>query len=375
MNYKPDFYHQLVILIFICSPSFALASSEESLNVAIFGPVFLILAVVGIGLWFLMTLRRTKRPTFENLPADREHIHVPPDDESISSNSYEPITSAVTTDQLELVRKGFLLLESHLEQLKMNVNDLKPLKDKVYQLELRNSDVFLENRINELLDKKVADIVKAEVSRSFQAEIIRTVNKTIKDTTQAKITRAVNLTIKELKNTLEAEISRAVNDRLEDIKAEITNAAETLLSEPVRAVSTDTEIDEVPTVPLYSADNESIRQIKAALLEISVVDETELNRIETTVDACTFVIKVIQNALKQPITDYQRLNEALTNVTDDKLSLIIPTIGEDIRPTEHQVVHQQAVTKGKINAVVALVRPGVKCDNIIQHKAEVIQSI
>lgn len=376
MNYKLGFYHKFFVLLLIGSPSLASASSEDSLNLAVFAPVFLILVIV-IGLWLLLTLRKTKRPTFGNLSPDIEHDHFPLGDDSISSNSFEPPDSEISTDQLELFRKGFLLLESHLEQLKNNVNDLKPLKEKVYQLELRSSDVFLENMIKEAVAKKVADLVKAEVSRflkqdSFQTEIIRTVNQTIKDTAQAKINRAVNITIKELKNTIEGEITRAVNERLTENSLNLT---ETSSSEQSSVESTVSDIDEVATVPLYSTDNKLINQIKAALLEIAVVDEVELNRIETAVNACAFVIKVIQDALKQPVIDYQRINNAITKVTDGKLSLIIPTIGEDILPAEHQVVHQQAVTKGKIKAVVALVRPGVKCDNIIQRKAEVIESV
>jgi hypothetical protein len=111
-------------------------------------------------------------------------------------------------------------------------------------------------------------------------------------------------------------------------------------------------------------------------LEIKAVDKVELNHLDTSVDACTFIINIMENGLKlnQPLTDYQRFNKAVQQVTEGKMALIIPTIGEDIMSAEHQVVFQQTVTKSKLNAVVALVRPGVKCDNI-RRNAEVIQSI
>jgi hypothetical protein len=395
MNNKLRFYNKLFIGL-LCFPNLALASIEQNFNFVLLWPVFLILMIVGVGLWFLRSQRRTN-------PRNRVTVYSEPDDKSISSNDYEPVLKEFS-DKLEIYRKGFLLLESHLEQLKTTVNGLKPLKEKVYQVELRSSDAFIENRINDRLAKTVTELVTAEISRvvkseSFQAEINRVVQQNLSDTIQAEVNRAVQQNLSDtiqaevnrvvqqnLSDTIQAEVSRTVQQSLSDsIAAQISDAVNQSLTETdkhltetsfTNSISIDADIDDdVSTVPLYSADNQLIDKIKTALLKISAVDEVQLNDIDTAVDAGTFVIHVMTHALKHPITNYQRLNETIAKVTDSKLSLIIPTNGDEIRPTEHQVVLQQPVTKGKINVIAGLVRPGIKCDNVIRRKAEVIESI
>jgi hypothetical protein len=102
-----------------------------------------------------------------------------------------------------------------------------------------------------------------------------------------------------------------------------------------------------------------------------------LNTLDFSVKPCAFVTDVVANCLKlkQPATHYQRLANAIAKLTGGKVALIISNVGDDIRPEEHNVVGQKTVTKGKQNVVVSLIRPGVKCDNVIKRKAEIIQSV
>jgi hypothetical protein len=121
--------------------------------------------------------------------------------------------------------------------------------------------------------------------------------------------------------------------------------------------------------------NEEINQIKTNLLSMRSVDEAGLDALDTNVDTCTFVTNVVANCLKlnQPVTHYQRLDSAIQQLTNDKVSLIVSKPNEYIRLEEHHVVGQQAVSKGRTNVVATLIRPGVKCGNVVRRKAEVIQ--
>ena len=117
-------------------------------------------------------------------------------------------------------------------------------------------------------------------------------------------------------------------------------------------------------------------KIKTVLLSMKSVDETALMTLDVSVEPCLFVTNVVANCLKlnQPVTHYQRLDSAIKELTDSKVSLIISKVGDDILSEEHHVVAQQTATKGKLNVVASLIRPGVRCDNIIRRKAEVIQN-
>ncbi len=123
-----------------------------------------------------------------------------------------------------------------------------------------------------------------------------------------------------------------------------------------------------------SADSKVIEKLKSIFLSIKSVDEDALNLLNATVEPCTFVTNVVANCLKpnQPITHYQSLDSAIKELTGSKVSLIISNVGDDIRQEEHNVVSQQTVTKGNLNIVASLIRPGVKCDNVIRRKAEVV---
>lgn len=122
-----------------------------------------------------------------------------------------------------------------------------------------------------------------------------------------------------------------------------------------------------------STANKVIEKLKSVFLSINSVDEDALNMLDTTVDPCTFVTNVVADCLEpnQPITHYQSLDNAIKELTGSKVSLIISNVGDDIRQEKHNVVSQQTVTKGNLNVVASLIRPGVRCDNVIRRKAEV----
>jgi len=129
--------------------------------------------------------------------------------------------------------------------------------------------------------------------------------------------------------------------------------------------------------PQKPTDN-TITQIKTLLLSNkSVDDEAALNSLNTNVDPFMFITSVVGNCLKlnQPLTHYQRLNDAIKNLTNNKVSLLIPSVGDDVNTVEHNVVGQQTVSKGKLNVVASLIRPGVKSDGVIKRKAEVVQNV
>ncbi|MDM8563690.1 hypothetical protein QUF54_10085, partial [Candidatus Marithioploca araucensis] len=123
--------------------------------------------------------------------------------------------------------------------------------------------------------------------------------------------------------------------------------------------------------------NNVVDKIKTILLSMKSVEEGALKTLDFSVKPCAFVIDVVANCLKlnQPATHYQRLANAIAKLTGGKVALIISSVGDEIRPEEHNVVGQKTVTKGKQNVVVSLIRPGVKCDNVIKRKAEIIQSV
>jgi len=137
------------------------------------------------------------------------------------------------------------------------------------------------------------------------------------------------------------------------------------------------QVKQVDVNQKVQQSNDVTDKIKILLSSINSIDKVALNTLEVTVEPCLFIVNVISNdiILNFSITDYQRLDEKIQTLTDGFVKLIIPTIGADILHTEHKIVHQQSITKGKLNAVVALIRPGVKCDNIVKRKAEIIQSI
>ncbi|WP_069471699.1 hypothetical protein [Candidatus Marithrix sp. Canyon 246] len=130
--------------------------------------------------------------------------------------------------------------------------------------------------------------------------------------------------------------------------------------------------------PQEKPTDNTITQIKTLLLSNkSVDDEATLNSLYTNVDPCIFITSVVGNCLKlnQPLTHYQRLNDAIKNITNNKVSLLTPNVGDDVNTVEHNVVGQQTVSKGKLNVVANLIRPGVKCDGAIKRKAEVVQNV
>jgi len=126
-----------------------------------------------------------------------------------------------------------------------------------------------------------------------------------------------------------------------------------------------------------SATHEVIEKIKTVLSSMDSVDKTALNTLEVTTEPCLFLNNVVANCLKlnQPVTHYQRLDHAIGELTEGKVALIIPNVGDEFIPAEHNAVAQQTASKGKLNVVATLARPGIKCENDVRRKAEVVQTV
>ncbi len=126
-----------------------------------------------------------------------------------------------------------------------------------------------------------------------------------------------------------------------------------------------------------SAANEVIDKIKTVLSSMDSVDKAALNRLDVSAEPCIFLNNVVANCLKlnQPVTHYQRLDHAIGELTEGFVALIIPNVGDEFIPAEHNAVAQQTANKGKLNVVATLARPGIKCDNAVLRKAEVVQTV
>ncbi len=184
-----------------------------------------------------------------------------------------------------------------------------------------------------------------------------------------------------VKKYLDKNLGSYLNLHLKGYKNQTTSAKKN--QQAVKTSSDNrnyTQKDIPPTIPkqLKKPTDNTIIQIKTLLLSNkSVDDEAALNSLNTNVDPCIFITSVVGNCLKlnQPLTHYQRLNGAIKELTNNKISLLIPSVGDNINPKEHNVVGQQTVSKGKLNVVASLIRPGVKCDGVIKRKAEVVQNV
>jgi hypothetical protein len=315
-------------------------------------------------------------------------------DDTKLSKSTPPTTDTV------YVSKGELRLS--LRALK---NELETLSANVHQIELRCSEVFIENLVRNILAKNLPDSMDGyfdeKVKNESQKALIR-FDEVSKDELLVEVERMAgkiltdnisllskeieklpqNLTFKEIvKEQVDNYLREKLLDLNKEVESYVVNCCQQFVEnnrhqEPVALIPSESSLPEIPDA-LESSANDIIAKIKTALLEIGIVDESELALINTTTDCCTFVINLMAHGinLNQPVTNYQQVDKVIRELTDGNIALIIPNIGEDITPAEHKVVVQQTVTKGKLNAIVTLIRPGVSCNNVIRCKAEVVQSI
>jgi hypothetical protein len=126
-----------------------------------------------------------------------------------------------------------------------------------------------------------------------------------------------------------------------------------------------------------SETDEVIEKMKMVLSSLDSVDKKALEDLSVCAEPCLFLNHVVADCLKlnQPVTHYQRLDHAIAELTEGKVTLIIPNVGDEFIPAEHNAVAQQTANKGKLNVVATLARPGIKCDNVVRRKAEVVQTV
>jgi len=240
--------------------------------------------------------------------------------------------------------------------------------------------------LQEVSSPEFRNILSEEVQKFLQRDMLQSIEKIVK-----KQIYASTLGDKEFMNTLTTRVGSGAErywKRIEEQQHNVVAPTSRVTSSGNRGqtrqqqnmankVNQEAEVKE-SLPPVSPSVNKVTEQLKNIFVSMkSIDDETGLNALGANIEPCDFVIQVVGNYLKlnQPVTYYERLDQAIQNLTDKKVSLIIPNVGDDVNSAEHNVLSQQTVTKGKLNVVASLARPGVKCDGTIRRKAEVVQNI
>jgi hypothetical protein len=232
----------------------------------------------------------------------------------------------------------------------------------------------IQKFLQEVSSPKFRNIFSEEVQKFLQRDMSRGIEEIVKRQMYAS-----TLGNKEFMNTLTTKVGSYIEKRIEEPQHSVAapTPRATSLGGNSRRQKREPEVKESPQ-PVSPSVNKVTEQLKNIFVSMkSIDDETGLNASGVNVEPCDFVIQVVGNYLKlnQPVAYYERLDQAIQNLTDKKVSLIIPNVGDDVDSAEHNVLSQQTVTKGKLNVVASLARPGVKCDDAIRRKAEVVQNI
>jgi hypothetical protein len=275
----------------------------------------------------------------------------------------------ILNNKFEYAKQSAYVSKDDFDSLRAQVRKLYNILDKqsIQTAELLEKDfVRFFNKNLWLFDKNISRLSQNAVFKKvIQAEI---------NASMAHLNTYFNEKLNEIVDEKFENLTKQYN-RLENI---IKQYEENLKKESsTQLEEKHVQVKQVDVNQKVQQSNDVTDKIKILLSSINSVDKVALNTLEVTVEPCLFIVNVISNdiILNFSITDYQRLDEKIQTLTDGFVKLIIPTIGADILHTEHKIVHQQSITKGKLNAVVALIRPGVKCDSIVKRKAEIIQSI
>jgi len=278
--------------------------------------------------------------------------------------------------------KGFLLKykknyvsKSEFDNLKKELLQINNQLIKLAPLDIDDNKLsqLVETEIKTNLDKNFGNyfhLLKKELQPQINNELAQLV--------------PAEIDYNQLSQFIETEVRKYLNKNLNTylksylepyIKNEPTSAQ--TLPDKINDIQAYTTPTTTPKPPQKPTDN-TITQIKTLLLSNKLLnDEAALNSLDTNVDPCTFVINLVGNCLKfnQPLNYSHNINEAIKNITNNKISLLIPNVGDDISAKEHNIMGQQIVNKGKLNVVGVFIRPGVKCDGVIKRKAEVIQNV
>jgi len=296
-------------------------------------------------------------------------------------------TASLVSKEMELLKEEVLTHRAQLQQLQSGQPNLGAGAGNEQQaLEQRFTELFDQN-ISRYLSQNgaVQKTVNAEIERSM-AHVNSYLNDKFREILDNKIDTQVKYYWEQLRreNQLNETAPAAPTAYLTNSKSfkQSQGYQPPVNSTPSRTPSRNSVAPQITNQsrqrqPSQSTGNEVIDNIKSLLLSMKSVDEAALNALDTNVETGSFVTQVVANCLKsnQPATHYQRLDDGIQELTDNRVSLIIPNLGDDIRPEEHNAMSTQTATKGKLNTIASLLRPGVICDSIVRRKAEVIQTI
>jgi len=314
-------------------------------------------------------------------------------DRKPSSSRHRDLDSFEETNSTETT---IISQETNLRNRRKNVNMHQTLTPPQYTQEHSN---VLENTQPKIgKDKAVSQILSSPEFRSILSEegqkfLQKYMLQNIKEIVKKQV-RASTFDDIKFMSTLTTRVDLRVDKRIEEQQSNVVPSTPTQRAtsssggrehthqpqqtqQQKKEVISHTEIDKKSRQPVSTA-NEVTEQLKNIFVSMkSIDDEIGLNALGVNVAPCDFVIQVVGNYLKlnQPMAYYERLDKAIQTLTEHKVSLIIPNVGDDVDSAEHNALSQQTVTKGKLNVVASLARPGVKCDDAIRRKAEVVQNI
>jgi hypothetical protein len=377
----------------------------------VLGVLFVIIvAVIGREVWVHAERAPSRLSGYDDDDDTEEGIRKPSLFNQLKQKTAATIANRTTKSSNDYVSK------TELKQLmKKLANNVQPLENRLTKLEKEFSSANLHIKQQlEVMNKKLIELEKQPKTAPSQrggnqvsstammssyvskAEFADAVEKVIRQKLLTQTEKLQNLSKSESVENIvrqqlnlyfgteqfqrtvadQLEFSTKTNPYLKNQTPALPKKAPQPLQETKPIVNTAAEPTQ-ESQPPNTTTNDVIDKIKTVLLSMKSVEEAALNTLDANVEPCTFVANVVANGLEpnQPATHYQRLDRSIQEITDGKVSLIIPNVGEDINQDEHNATSTQTATKGKQNTIASLIRPGVKCDNDIRCRAEVVQTV
>ncbi len=299
--------------------------------------------------------------------------------ELANSNNVQPLEKRLTK-----LEKEFSSVNHHIkQQLEMMNKKLIELEKNPAPSNRGGNQVSSASMMYSYVSKaEFADAVEKVIRQKLLAQTEKLQNISKSESVENIVRQQLNLYFgtDQFQRTVadQLEFSTKTNPYLKDKTPAPARPKKALQAPPETKPTVNTAAEPIQeSRPPNATTNDVIDKIKTVLLSMKSVEEAALDTLDANVDPCTFVTNVVANCLKlnQSATHYQRLDRSIQEITGGKVSLIIPNVGEDIRQEEHNAMSTQTATKGELNTIASLLRPGVKCDNDIRHRAEVIQTI
>ncbi|MDM8559895.1 hypothetical protein [Candidatus Parabeggiatoa sp. HSG14] len=283
----------------------------------------------------------------------------------------------------EMSKLVWKVLTEHFSVLLSNITSAL-FKNQEFKKAMENQiDAYLRGQFNDNVNKTLEQFAKQYWNEFIEEQkrqegvalnqhqeniLIHQVQPTIP---QFKEEENIHEERKEKPQTTEEKTNK-VEEEIQEERKEKPQTTE----EKTNKVDDETSLIEGKTSPISppSLPLNVVEKIKTGLLNVETVDKPTLNDLDTTVEPCIFVVNVVANCLEVtlPVAHYQNLNKTIQELTGDSVSLIIANVGDKIIQEEHNIVTKTTETSEKPTTVTTLVRPGVKCGNIVQRKAEVV---